>query len=156
MKCLPFHILTVWIKYFVLTHSKSRPSLDIVIYTFLLYSFLLLFWFLFVVFYIIYFVLFLHCLSYLLTGNIFLYKYLLLTMHKASRPMYLSDITIQLSGAKSHSRVYNRYKLHFSVYLYCHALTYPNSDCYIMQKSRDQQSFIWLKFSKTSTTLVQY
>lgn len=77
-------------------------------------------------------------------------------MHKASRPMYLSDITIQLSGAKSHSRVYNQYKLHFSVYLYCHALTYPNSDCYIMQKSREQQSFIWLKFSKTSTTLVQY
>lgn len=69
-------------------------------------------------FYIIYFVLFLHCLSYLLTGNIFLYKYLLLTMHKASRPMYLSDITIQLSGAKSHSRVHNQYKLHFCVYVY--------------------------------------
>lgn len=45
-------------------------------------------------------------------------------MHKASRAMYLSDITIQLSGAKSHSRVYNQYKLHFSVYVYCHALMY--------------------------------
>lgn len=77
-------------------------------------------------------------------------------MHKASRPMYLSDITIQLSGAKSLSRVHNQYKLYFCVYVYCHALTYPNSNCYIMQKSREHQSFIWLKFSRTSTTLVHY
>lgn len=89
--------------------SKSRPSLDICrIHFFTVLIFIVvMFWIRVCCVNIIYVVLLLHCLSYLLTGNIFFYKYLLLTlMHKASRPMYLSDITIQLSGAKSHSRVY--------------------------------------------------
>lgn len=84
--------------------NKSRPSLDICLMRFHIVLFSCFYNFVCCVkYYIICPPL--HCLYYLLKGNICLYKYLLLTfMHKGSRPMYLSDIKIQLSGAKSHSK----------------------------------------------------